>query len=476
MTEDLPPHEIDRLSARASEFIVAGKLSAARPLLAALSTNAAPSARVTVLSAMLAMRRGALDEARIALDAAVTRWPQDVNLRIQRSALHGLQGDRMGALADAAEAVILDPAEPFAKAQLGTALLEVGQAEDARICLAESLAQQPQNTLVRLALSDAQSACGDKEGAHATLYEGVQRDPNDIACRKAAMLMAVQNDQFDAAVQMAEEARRAGVVDAIVYGLAGHALSKLGRHPEATPYYEEARKLGPHDAYVRHLVAAAGGIPSLGAAAPDYVRAVFNTYAPTFDAHLTALGYRVPELLRAALLRHSALEAGEPVGPVLDLGCGTGLMAAALAGLPAGPVVGVDLSPRMLERAGARGAYQALHNAEATAFLAADGATYAAVLAADLFCYLGDLAPVLGLIRARLAEGGICLFSIEELSDAADGRGWELGPEARYRHGADYVRSTAEAAGFQVLELAEEVLRQEANRPVAGLIVACRAQ
>ena len=41
----------------------------------------------------------------------------------------------------------------------------------------------------------------------------------------------------------------------------GHALSSLGRHTEAADAYSEAFKLGPHDPYVRHLVAASGILP-----------------------------------------------------------------------------------------------------------------------------------------------------------------------------------------------------------------------
>ncbi len=56
----------------------------------------------------------------------------------------------------------------------------------------------------------------------------------------------------------AEEAHAAGVADACLFGLKGHALSSLGRHAEAAEAYAEALKLGPDDPYVRHLVAASG--------------------------------------------------------------------------------------------------------------------------------------------------------------------------------------------------------------------------
>ncbi len=133
-------------------------------------------------------------------------------------------------------------------------------------------------------------------------------------------------------------------------GLLGHALSSLGRHDEASGAYAEALKLAPEDPYVRHLVAAAGLVPDLGRAPPDYVRVVFDGYATRFDAHLMGLGYRIPGLVRA-IVAATPPEERAGTGPVLDLGCGTGLMAVALSDLPLGPIVGVDLSRGMLAAA-----------------------------------------------------------------------------------------------------------------------------
>jgi arsenite methyltransferase len=83
---------------------------------------------------------------------------------------------------------------------------------------------------------------------------------------------------------------------------------------------------------------------------------------PTGRAWAQELGYPEPELARvpdatvesfAGVANHWTLGRVEPESVVLDLGCGAGtdlLIAAQMTG-PSGRVVGVDMTPAMLERA-----------------------------------------------------------------------------------------------------------------------------
>ena len=103
-----------------------------------------------------------------------------------------------------------------------------------------------------------------------------------------------------------------------------------------------------------------------------YVRRLFDQYAPDFDRALVErLDYRGPELLLEAV-RAVARRSVRGFGSVLDLGCGTGLAGAAFR-----PhrdwLVGVDLSPGMVEQARAKGLYDRLVVADISAFLDARG-------------------------------------------------------------------------------------------------------
>lgn len=81
--------------------------------------------------------------------------------------------------------------------------------------------------------------------------------------------------------------------------------------------------------------------------APDAVRSMFDRIAPVYDAMnrvMTAgLDVRWRRLAAAAVVR--------PGDRVLDAACGTGDLALAAAEAGASEVVGLDFSPRMLERA-----------------------------------------------------------------------------------------------------------------------------
>ena len=468
--------EPDVLLRRAAALLGAGRTAAARPLLAAIRRMVPDSAELARLAAVLAMREDRLEEAGDALEHAIAGFPRDPMLRKLRAELRLRLDDAAGAAADAAEAVVLDPADPFAKALLGGVLLECRRPADAAACLAEAVRAAPANAAFRQGLAAAQESNGDVGGAAATLAEGIALCPAVAALRTAAILLAMRQHDFAAALETAEKATRDGAVDACVFGLMGHALSSVGRHDEAAQSYREALKLAPDDPYVRHLVASAGVLPSGDRAPEPYLRAVFDGYAARFETHLIELGYRVPGLLRGALRRHlPELDAGEHGGAVLDLGCGTGLVAVACSDLPLGPWEGVDVAPRMLAQAATKQLYAALHESDLVACLAAERRSWPIILAADVFCYFGALADALALVHDRLRPGGLFLMSLEERHDSP-GRevptaGWALERQGRYSHELQYVEAAARAAGLRVRELDRQTLRQEAGAPVRGLLV-----
>jgi predicted TPR repeat methyltransferase len=249
----------------------------------------------------------------------------------------------------------------------------------------------------------------------------------------------------------------------------GELREKLGDRSAAIAAFAQARDADPQDRHGAALHLIRLGAQSAGAMPEGYVRALFDGYAPDFDRALTVgLNYRAPELL------FRAIEAAHPgrrmkFGSVLDLGCGTGF-----AALPFRPfsdwMVGVDLSPAMLAQARAKGLYDRLIESEGLAFLADEAkinARYHFFLAADVFTYLDDLAPMLAAITQVLATPGQIAFSVE----THEGDGVTLRETLRYAHGKAHVQAALAAAGLRPVSLDFAATRTEKGVPVPGLIV-----
>ena len=463
------------LTRRVREMIESGRVRAARPLLAALGRIAVASSELDELHGLLLLREGRAQDAIVELDAAIARSPGTPGLHICRADARMRLNNVAGAAADAADAVILSPRNAQAKALLGVILIEMDQPADAILCLTEAVATEPRRAAYHQGLAEAQERTGDVAGAAATLQAAIHLLPKHIALRTAAIMLAMRQRDFETAASVAETARREGIADACVFGLLGHALSSLGRHDKALDAYGDALKLAPEDPYVRHLVRASGMLPEATRAPAEYLQAVFDGYAERFEQHLIGLGYKIPGVMRAALIEHLHLETASdrsgPVGPVLDLGCGTGLLGVVLSDLPLRPLVGVDISAGMLQQAQAKNIYTSLHPVDIESFLGETECKWAVVLAADVFIYFGALDRVFPLVRSVMQPHGLFMFSVEELEGGAEAaRGWRLGCQGRYAHTETYIRELATASGLHVRELRREAVRHEGGAPVPGLL------
>ena len=452
-----------RLAVRIREMLAGGRPAAARPMLHVLRGLGAPADLLAELDARVLMADGRVRDATGVLAAGILSMPGCAGLHACRAEALMRLDQPEAALIDAAEAVLLAPHAAEAKALLGIVLIEAGRADEAGRCLSEALMAEPAISSYRIALAEALHRVGRPGDAVFVLADGIRLAPRDLALRRAAILHAVRAGLNNEAVEMGEAARRAGVLDASVLGLTGHALGALSRHAEAFECYGEASRLDPDDAYVRHL-AAAGGAVLVGLRAPDeYVRVVFDGYAERFDAHLLELGYRVPGLIRAALEVLPDLR-----GPVTDLGCGTGLLAVTCRDL-AGQWTGVDLSGAMLGQARARNLYDRLIEGEITA-VPAELPAAGLVLAGDVLCYFGALDEPLKTVRDHLLPGGHAVFSLE-----AGGETFAIGENGRFSHGENYVRAVVREAGLNILAFQPDMLRFERGQPVPGFIVTVRA-
>jgi predicted TPR repeat methyltransferase len=248
----------------------------------------------------------------------------------------------------------------------------------------------------------------------------------------------------------------------------GQIREQLGERDEAIAAFWRAREADPDDRHGARLRLMLLGAEKLSAMPQAYVRALFDQYAPKFEAALVGdLGYRGPALLFKAVLAACAA-ARKPAffKRAIDLGCGTGLAATAFA-KEVDEFFGVDLSPRMIERARLTGLYAQLDVADLVQGLKSQpDASADLVLAADAMVYLSDLASVLREAKRVLVAGGLLAFTVE----THDGDGVIIGEGLRYAHGAPYVRAAIGDAGLTLSRLEDSSARNEDNVPVPGLV------
>ena len=253
----------------------------------------------------------------------------------------------------------------------------------------------------------------------------------------------------------------------------GQLLYRLDRLPQALEFYRSWLERTPDDPIAQHMLAACGGAGWPSRASDAYVRSTFDDFAESFDRSLQLLQYRVPQLLAETVTGSGALErAGEL--DVVDLGCGTGLCGPLLRPI-ARALVGVDLSPKMLSQAAARGVYDQLNRAELTEWLAACDRTFDLAMAADVLCYFGDLDLAFARVRRVLAPTGRLGCSLEAAPEAGAQHPYVLCPHGRYQHQLAYIEASLARSGLEPVRISQATLRYERKEPVLGYLVVARA-
>ncbi|MEM8708502.1 MAG: class I SAM-dependent methyltransferase [Actinomycetota bacterium] len=140
----------------------------------------------------------------------------------------------------------------------------------------------------------------------------------------------------------------------------------------------------------------------------------YAQWAATYDEELVGgRGYAMPGRCADAFSTHV-----DPSAAVLDLGCGTGLLAGRLARLGHDTIDGIDYSPEMLAEAEKLGVYRHLWALDLNEPLdLADGA-YGAVAAMGMFSF-GHVDPAsLDEFRRVLAPGGQLVIGVNEVYNA----------------------------------------------------------
>ncbi len=146
------------------------------------------------------------------------------------------------------------------------------------------------------------------------------------------------------------------------------------------------------------------------------VKALYRTWAHSYDTGFNdGQGYQLPREVALAFV------AAGGVGPVLDVGAGTGLVGSHLRAMNVGPIDGIDLSDDMLKVANMKGDYRGLFSGDVTKPLDLLDAPYNGVVSAGTFT-LGHVGPsALRNLLDVAAPGAIFVISVNAAHFASAG-------------------------------------------------------
>ena len=358
---------------------------------------------------------------------------------------------------------------------LGFALMALEKFDGAIEKFGEAVRHSPKNAMAQANLGVALARTGRHEDAIPHLLQANELEPDSPSTLFVLGNAYRATAAFDEAVPIYQQALALDPSSAGGYWELGHALEMSGQSEDAIKAYEECLIREPDNSVAQHLRAALTGETPTDAPS-DYAAELFDDYARNFEQSLVDdLQYADPQKFRAILEDIAGPKAGHTTAPfprVMDLGCGTGLMGAAIRDLSEN-LTGIDVSENMLEVSAEKGIYQSLIHADVVAYLATQPTdpVYDLVTAADVLTYIGALEAVFAGVRARLASGGLFVFSVE----AADAGTYMLRRSGRFAHAESYVRATAAVHGFEIERVDTSVMRNDGDEPISEYICVLRA-
>lgn len=373
------------------------------------------------------------------------------------------------AIANYERAIQLQPNAVEAHNNLGNALQKRGRLDAAVASYQRAIQYSPDYFEAHCNLGQAHKSRGDYGQAVAHYQHALRLNPNYGPGHNDLGTVLQLFGDMESAVTSYRHALRLNPDHLDVYSNLGFLLIGLERTGEAAEVWQEYLRRQPENVVARHMVAATTGKSVPARSADDYLRKVFDDFAPTFDQKLGNLEYRGPELVATAITN----AIGPPQGDleILDAGCGTGLGAPALRSY-ARQLTGLDISTGMLEQARQRGLYDELIAEELTAHLETVTRHYDLIAATDTFIYFGELRPVFAAVSRSLKTGGWLFFTLEK--DASSDQPYRLQSHGRFCHSEQYVRESLIASGLSVQAATVIVLRREAGKPVPEIVVSAR--
>lgn len=357
--------------------------------------------------------------------------------------------------------ISLDAEHWEAAYNLGTAYFSTGRLDDAIEAYHMAARLNPQDADIHFNLGLTYKKAGKLEEAMQSYLCALEIAPDDAEVHYNLAMVYKGLDCKDEAITAFEIAIALNPDFGPAHGNLGVLYLDRDRVDEAIACYERLIELNHNVTSARHILAALTG-RTTDAAPSSYVKDLFDSFSGHFDERLVLdLEYRTPWELKDLLLARQG--EGATFDRLLDLGCGTGLVGQVFSEITRS-MTGIDLSPKMIEKAREKEIYDHLAVDDVVGFLESDPTTYDLIVASDVLIYVGEMESIVSLLPKRLTANGRILISTEHL----DGKGYTLRPSGRYAHAPSYIEAIAGENGLEILETRRTNIRKEKGQWIIG--------
>ena len=371
----------------------------------------------------------------------------------------GITLDKLGSYAEAIiafeKAIELSPDNAELFNNLGKALVGDGRVDEAVNAYKISISLHPRKPYILMRLGAALAMQSKFDEACEIFDAAIKIQPKNAKLHFNLGSVLQDHGLYERAISAYKTAISIKPDHADTWYNLGLTCRSHGNLEEAIKSFERTIELAPDYLEAKHLLSAVLG-QTTQTAPRQYVENLFDANAGVFEKALVEkLEYRVPQILAALM---TDVETYDRNGPVLDLGCGTGLVGHELNPCFSS-IDGVDLSQSMLNVAQTKSIYNKLIHEDIVQFLGISELDYQYFVAADVFIYIGELSEVFRLIKSRNKRSGNVIFSTEH----SEIDGYHLEKSGRYSHSKSYIENLCAEYGYEIHHFSETNLRKQNN-------------
>lgn len=417
----------------------------------------------------LYFRAGDLENAAFSYGKVLSGEPLNVDVTLQRGDVLRDLGRFDEAMADYRRAERVQPDNPQVLFKLAALAMVIGDPRDAVDRLNRAVASDPRNAVAHATLSLALSSLGLYEDASRVARASLAIEAGFPFGQFALGTALVGLERFAEAADVLRPAAKAASTSSDVLAALAEAEAGQENFFEAERALLQVISIDPDNTRARFMIAALHG-EAIESPPPGFAADTFDRVAQSYDRTAgSMLGYDAP--LAAAILLEDTFADRSSFKSVADLGCGTGLVLAALRdAFRVDVATGIEVSPRMIEVAAQKNLYDRLIAGDVLQVMDTLKEQFELITAIELAPYLGDLSSLMKAIPDRLTPDGLFLCSIER----ADTARFELRPRGRFAHGAVHLEQTARAAGLAEVARRDIALHRTGGRRSEGLLMLFR--